>query len=209
MQHAMLSSILGWTAITDFGDSALALPLAAIVLVALLAAGWSRGAIAWSLAVAGCGAAIVVFKLAFKTAAVAGCAPDLQVAPAFSPSGHTALSTVVYGGLVVLTGRQMSPLARSLIGAGAVLWIGLIASSRVAMQAHTPIEVIAGLLVGVGAIVSMACMLRQTTGPRALIPLLAAATGCALLLMYGAHWEIESGLRAIAELLHRSVACVH
>ncbi len=208
MQHAMLSSILGWTAITDFGDSALALPLAAIVLVALVAAGWSRGAIAWSLAVAGCGAAMVVFKLAFKTAA-AGCAPDLQAAPSFSPSGHAALSTVVYGGLVVLTGRQMSPFARSVIGAGAVLWIGLIASSRVAVQAHTPIEVIAGLLVGVGAIVSMACMLRQTTGPRALIPQLAAATGCALLLMYGTHWQIESGLRAIAELLHRSMACAH
>jgi len=208
MQHAMLFSVFDWTSITDFGDSALALPLAAIVLVALLASGWSRGAIAWSLAVAGCGAAMVVFKLAFKTAA-AGCAPDLLAAPSFSPSGHAALSTVVYGGLVVLTGRQMSPFARSVIGAGTVLWIGLIASSRVVVQAHTSIEVIAGLLVGAGAVVSMAFMLRQSTGPRALVPQLAAATGGAFLLMYGAHWQIESGLRAIAELLHGSVVCAH
>jgi membrane-associated phospholipid phosphatase len=204
----MSTSILSWTSITDFGDSAVGLSLAALVLVALFASGWSRGAVAWACAIAGCGAAMAVFKVAFK-AASAGCAPVVQAAPAFSPSGHAALSAVVYGGLAVLGGRQLPPLARVLIGLGTAIWIGLIAGSRVAVQAHTPIEVVTGLVVGLGAVALMIHMLKQSAGPRLLLPQLAVASTAALLLTYGAHWQIEASLRIVADLLHRSVACAH
>jgi membrane-associated phospholipid phosphatase len=204
----MVTSILNWASITDFGDSAVGLTLAALVLIVLLASGWSRGAMAWVLAVAGCGAAMAAFKVAFKAAA-ASCVPMVHAAPAFSPSGHAALSTVVYGGLAVLGGRQMSPLARTIVGLLSAVWIGLIASSRVAVQAHTPIEVVTGLAVGLGAVALMVHLLRQSAAPRMLLPQLAAVSLGALLLMYGTHWQVEEGLRAITNLLHRSVACTH
>jgi membrane-associated phospholipid phosphatase len=204
----MSTSILSWASITDFGDSAVGLPLAVLVLVALLASGWSRGAIAWACAVAGCGVAMVVFKVAFG-AASAGCGAMVQASPVFSPSGHAALSAVVYGGLAVLSGRQMPPLARALIGLATATWIGLIASSRVAVQAHTPFEVVSGLIVGLGAVAWMIYMLRQSAGPRVLLPQLAAVVIIVLWLTYGSHWRVEDGLRAVANLLHRSVACSH
>ncbi len=197
-----------WTSITDFGDSAVGVPLAALVLVVLVALGWSRGAVAWLLAIAGGGAVVAAFKIGF-TAVSGGCAPMVHLVPAFSPSGHVVLSTVVYGGLAVLSVRQMPPLAGAAIGLVAAIWIGLIASSRVAMQAHTPAEVVFGLFVGLGAVALMAHMLRQSAGPRALVPQLALASAGGLLLMYGSHWQVEAILRAIADVLHRSVACAH
>jgi membrane-associated phospholipid phosphatase len=204
----MLSCILDWISITDFGDSAVGLPLAAVVLAALLASGWFRGAMAWLLAVVGCGAAMALFKLGFNAAA-AGCVPVVQAAPAFSPSGHAALSTVVYGGLAVLGTRQMSPLARILIGAAAAAWIGLIATSRVAIQAHTPVEVIAGIVVGAAAVALMIHLLKHSSGPRVLFPQLAVASAAVLMLTYGSHWQVEETLRTLAEILHRSVACTN
>jgi membrane-associated phospholipid phosphatase len=199
---------LNWTSITDFGDSAVGLPLAALVVVALLASGWSRGAIAWLLSVAACGAVMAAFKVMFR-AASGECGAVVQAVPVFSPSGHAALSAVVYGGLAVLGGRRVPALARAVIGLATAIWVGLIASSRVAVQAHTPIEVAAGLVVGLGAVALMIHMLRQSDGPRALLPHLAAASILALVLMYGSHWPVEAQLRAVADLLHRSVGCAH
>jgi flagellar motor component MotA len=85
----------------------------------------------------------------------------------------------------------------------------LIAGSRVAVQAHTPVEVGAGLAVGLGAVVLLIHMLRQSDGPRVLVPQLAAACVGTVLLMYGSHWQVEASLRAVAQLLHQSVACAH
>jgi membrane-associated phospholipid phosphatase len=204
----MSTSLLNWVSITDFGDSAVGLSLAAFVLLALLAVGWSHGARAWVLSIAGCGVVIALSKVIFK-AASGGCGQIVQAVPVFSPSGHAALSTVVYGGLAVLGGRQMSTIARILIGALTVIWIGLIATSRVAVQAHTPIEVFAGLTVGVGGVALMIHMLDRSAGPPVLAPQLMAASACALVLMYGSHWQIEASLRAVADLLHQSVACAH
>jgi len=203
MQQAM------WLSITDFGDSAVGLTLAALVLVALLVSGWSRGAVAWLLAVAGCGTAMAVCKVAFRLASTT-CAPVAHAVPAFSPSGHAALSTVVYGGLAVLGGRQLPMPARYLLGVCAGLWIALIASSRIAVQAHTPVEVVTGLAVGLGAIMLMIHLLRRTEGPRMLLPQLAAASVLALALMYGSHWQVESSLQDVAAWLRGAgAACSH
>jgi membrane-associated phospholipid phosphatase len=202
----MLHALPNWSSITDLGDSAVGLPLAALVLIVLLVSGWTRGALAWTLAVAGCGAAMITFKLIFRVASGA-CAPAAQVVPAFSPSGHAALSTVVYGGLAVLGSRQVTPLARTMIGLATAVWIGLIASSRVVVQAHTPFEVVTGLGVGLVAVALMVRLLRHSEGPRMLLPHLAAACLAALVLMYGTHWQVEDDLRALASLLHRSVVC--
>ncbi len=193
-----------WNSITDFGDSAVGLPLAALVLLALLASGWLRGAGAWLVAVLGCGAAMALFKVAFKVAS-GSCESVMRPVVEFSPSGHAALSTVVYGGLAVLGARQLPPAARWLLGAATGLWVLLIACSRVEVQAHTPVEVLIGLAVGAGALCLMAFLIRRSPAPRVLLPQLAVALSLALLLMYGTHWPVESGLRMIAALFRQSV----
>ena len=48
--------------ITDFGDSAVTLPLATVVLAYLVWARWYRAAVGWGLAVAGCGLAMAMLK---------------------------------------------------------------------------------------------------------------------------------------------------
>jgi membrane-associated phospholipid phosphatase len=189
-----------WISITDFGDSAVGLTLAALVMLALFASGWRRGALAWLLAVAGCGTAMAMLKLAFKVAA-GGCVPVAVAVPAFSPSGHAALSTVVYGGMAVLGWRQLAPTARWLLGVAAALFIVLIAGSRIAVQAHTPFEVLGGLSIGLASVALMVRLLRRTEGPRVLLPQFAVALALALALMYGSHWQIESGLHELAAWL--------
>jgi len=173
-----------WTSITQFGDTAVGIPLAALVLTALAASGWLRGAMAWVLAAAGCGAVMAVLKITSRLASC-GYGPDLPPPPVFSPSGHAALSAVMYGGLAVLGGRQMPPKSRLLLGLVAAAWIGLIASSRIELQAHTPIEVAVGLLVGLGAVALLILLLRRAGGPRELLPQLAIASLLGLCLMYG------------------------
>jgi hypothetical protein len=69
------------------------------------------------------------------------------------------------------------------------------------------LEVATGLVVGLSAVVLLVQLLKHSTGPRVLFPQLAAVALASLILMYGTHWQVEDGLRAIASVLHRSVAC--
>ena len=126
-------------------------------------------------------------------------------APAFSPSGHAALSTVVYGGMAVLSGRQVSPLARAALAVFSVLLIALIATSRVAVQAHTTVEVAVGLCIGATAVALLVCLLKSAPEPRRLLPQLAIALVVALATMYGTRWPIEQNLQRLAAWLHQSV----
>lgn len=198
-----------WISITDLGDSAVGLALAALVLVALLATGWLRGAVAWVAAIAGCGAAMVVFKVASGVASL-GCGPAMSTAPAFSPSGHAALSTAVYGGLAVLSGRQMPTAARLFLGAASAALIAMIATSRVAIQAHTPVEVLCGLGVGLGAVALLVHLLRHRTAPRWLVPQLALSLALALAWMYGTHWQVEETLHRLSAWIRQvSPICAH
>lgn len=196
MQHVI------WNSITDFGDSAVGLPLAVLVLLALAASGWKRGAAAWGLAVVCCGATMLALKLAFKVA-TGPCMAVAAPAAAFSPSGHAALSTVVYGGVAMLGGRPLAPRARGLLALAGACWIALIAFSRIALQAHSPGEVIAGVVVGLAAVGLMAWILGQAEAPPALWPRLAIAAGVALAATYGTHWPIEDTLHSIARVLRQ------
>src|SRR5215211_6442054 len=88
--------------LTDFADLGLVLPVAALVALALAAVGWRREALAWSVAVAGTLAAMLVLKLA-----VLAYSGHLG-AGMRSPSGHTAAGTVLYAGLLaLLVGRRL------------------------------------------------------------------------------------------------------
>jgi len=190
-----------WMSVTDFGDVAVGAPIAAAVLLALVASGWQRGASAWLVAVVGCATVTAACKLGFRWAAcgshVAGSA--LLV---FSPSGHAALSAVVYGGLATLGGRQMPPMARRALGLGALVWIALIAGSRVEVHAHSPVEVIAGLAVGCGALVVLKKMLGPVQDSSVRLPQLAGSALLILCLICGASWHGQEKLRLFSDYLH-------
>ena len=141
--------------LTDFADQSVVLPLAAVVALALLAAGWRRGAIVWVGTVGSALGLMLVLKIAFAACGHLLLGPQLH-----SPSGHTASAAVVYGGLVTLLSRRRrgGTAVAALVALGFALAIGL---SRLELRVHTLLEVLAGGAVGVtGAIV-----LARLAGP--------------------------------------------
>lgn len=129
--------------LTDFGDSSVVLPLAVVVLIYLLAIGWHRVALKWGGAVVGCGALVVGLKLGFLA-----CGSPL-LASLRSPSGHAAMSALVYGMLAGLVASRCRRDWVALPYAVSHLLIMAITLSRIEIKAHSPLEVMVGL--GVGA----------------------------------------------------------
>jgi membrane-associated phospholipid phosphatase len=126
-------------ALTDFGDLAVLLPLAAAMLTWLLLY-FSRAATQWVLALGCCVGLTALLKIAFYA-----CPPSSDM---HSPSGHTSLSTVVYGALTIVAAAAWPGLRRVLVigsGAGLILAIGV---SRVLLDAHSVAEVSLGLVIG-------------------------------------------------------------
>ena len=77
---------------------------------------------------------------------------DLPVDASY-PSGHTAASIAVYGGLVLLlTTRITSPRWRLLAWIGAILIAAFVAMSRMYRGMHHPTDVVGGVLIGLAAI---------------------------------------------------------
>lgn len=130
--------------ITDFGDLAVLLPLMAVLTIWLVAIRQPRALLWWFVAAALCMAATAALKIYFFV-----CPPLTHL---HSPSGHTSLSTLVYGVLtlaiaMVVTGWKRIGVLLS--GAVFVIAIGI---SRVAVQAHSVPEVVVGSLIGIGAL---------------------------------------------------------
>lgn len=78
---------------------------------------------------------------------------DLPVDASY-PSGHTAASVALYGGLVLLlTSKIEDPLKRLLAWFAAVLIVVFVALSRLYRGMHHPLDVAGGVLAGVAALV--------------------------------------------------------
>ena len=107
-----IGKVTAWLiALTDFGDLAVLIPLAGAMLVWLLCCS-SRAAPRWVLALGFCIGVTALLKIAFY-----GCPPAGDV---HSPSGHTSLSTLVYGALTLLAASAWRGPHRALvIGGGA------------------------------------------------------------------------------------------
>jgi membrane-associated phospholipid phosphatase len=182
-----------WSFITDFGDSAVTVPLALLTLVFLVAAGQQRPAFGWLLTVGGCAVAIAMLKLAFGA-----CGPRLPIATITSPSGHTAMSAAVYGSLALLIGANLPPPGRIALNIGAWLAIATIALSRVVLHEHTPAEILVGLIVG-GAAIAIS---RAIVGPEKPVALplgwLILAGIAVIAIMHGTRWAIEPRLHRLA-----------
>jgi undecaprenyl-diphosphatase len=77
------------------------------------------------------------------------------------PSGHTAAAVAVYCGLAFLVTRRASTgRARVACWAAATVLVALVAGARMYRGMHHPIDVVAGALLGAGALVVMVTAAR-------------------------------------------------
>jgi membrane-associated phospholipid phosphatase len=173
------------TALTDFGDLAVLMPLAAAILIWLLLP-FSRAAPRWFIALGFCIGLTAVLKIVFN-----GCPPAGSM---HSPSGHTSLSTLVYGALTLAAATARPGLRRLLaIGGGAGLILA-IAVSRLLLDAHSAPEVGLGLIIG---IVSLALFSNQyLQGPNTKVWPLLVVAGVLISILHGRELHAE-------QLLHR------
>jgi membrane-associated phospholipid phosphatase len=189
--------------LTDFADEAVALPLAFTVSLALLVAGWRRGALAWAVVVPATLLAVVVAKMM-----VVACGPFLPLHGLKSPSGHTASAAVVYGGLLSLLlpaparGARRPFVALLLAAMFAVAFGG----SRLALHVHTRSDVVAGACLGIAGALALARLAGpRPPGLRVAIPV---ATACAVvLLLHGTHLRAEMQIDRMARLVWPLTLC--
>lgn len=167
----------GMVAITMLGDTAVLVPVAAALIGVLL---WYRH---WVLAGTTLAAALIsaVFVPMFKTLLHRARPIELyHGADGFSfPSGHSTLSTVIFGMLALFVAQAVPARFRSWIYTSFACLIALIAVSRIYVQAHWPSDVAAGLLFGGSVVTLMALILsaRVVAVPRWVFGMLLAGIG--------------------------------
>lgn len=183
----------GWlVSLSDFGDAAVLLPLAAVMLIWLLGMGAARGAAYWTVAVVLCAGVTAALKISFD-----GCPPAHVVR---NPSGHTSLSTLVYGAVTLVTAVESAGLRRiAAIGGGCGLVLA-IAASRVMLGAHSTPEVGIGLAIGITALSLFSWGYLPGEGKRWRLPLF-WTSGLLLLIMHGKQLTSEHFLHRITEFL--------
>ena len=188
-------------ALTDFGDLAMLLPLAAVMLVWLIAQRQPRGLLGWAGAVALCCGVTAVLKIYFS-----GCAVSTELQ---SPSGHTSFSILVYGGIALVVAAHSTGWQRLMVLAGATGLVGGIAVSRILLGAHSPLEVVLGMAIGSTAVAVFAwAYLSRRPAGLALRPLLVTLILLAVLL-HGQELHAEEMLNAIGRYLRlRGMGCV-
>ena len=148
--------------LTELGDAAVTIPVAAAVLAWLLSRRAWRDALYWLSAVGFGALAVVVIKLALK---VPRPVPLYAGAEAYSfPSSHATLSTVVYGLLAVLIAPTFGTRWRWIPYATAVLMVMGIAFSRLYLGAHWLADVTAGIALG-AAWVALLAIVRGRRQP--------------------------------------------
>lgn len=173
-----------WSAISNVGDAALTLP------VAFACATWltlsdRRLAWRWMLLLAVGSALVGATKILYF-----GCGVEYRPLDFHVISGHTALSTSVWTVTFALLYRSAR---RSVsVGAATGLVIGaLTAIARVADDAHTPSEVVAGWLLGATISLLFVETLRRSEARIVLSSAGACALALIVALAYGHHAPIQ------------------
>jgi membrane-associated phospholipid phosphatase len=185
---------------TDFGDLAILLPLALIILLWLVAMRCPRGAAGWLGAALFCGAATGVLKMYFFA-----CPWSRDLV---SPSGHTSLSTLVYGGLcIIVAGQIREAFWRATVLAAGGAFILAIGASRILLSAHTVLEVFVGLLIGGVALAIFTIAYLRHRPARVSLPPLVLAGVALVALLHGHELRAEGLLHAISNYLGLAAAC--
>jgi membrane-associated phospholipid phosphatase len=190
-----------WNFVTDFGDTAVTLPLAALAFAFLLFSRQSRAAWLLAFTLAACGIGIALAKLALQS-----CAQPLLQTDVINPSGHAAVSTAVYGALAMLFAYSPSSERRWVPAACASFLIGGIAVSRVVLDDHSMAEVIVGLIIGLAALTFFCGALAARPGIILRRGWLTLGVAGVIAVMHGSRWPIEEIVHSIVRLIRHSVS---
>jgi membrane-associated phospholipid phosphatase len=186
--------------LTDLGDLAVLLPVALSIFVWLAASAAWRPAAAWILALGICIAGTGVLKVLFFV-----CPPAASL---HSPSGHTSLSTLVYGGLALLLAARGNQFQRAAAVIAGFSLVAAIAVTRVALNSHTVLETVIGVVVGALALVAFGAGYFARGGTMAPLRPLILTIAIVLIALHGQQLHAEELLRAIGEHLRtEGLAC--
>lgn len=132
------------------------------MLLWLLSIGCSRGVAWWASAVALCLGMTAALKVCSYECPLL--MPDLH-----SPSGHTSLSTLVYGAMALVTAGEITGVWRIVaVTSGARFSLG-IAASRVLLHIHSKREAGIGLVIGTVAIMAFSLRYLRCRGKNAIV----------------------------------------
>ncbi len=182
--------------VTHFGATVLLAPFSLLVAAWLWrAVGW-REALLWCGCVAGVGIVTGLAKIYLQLC-------GLHLHGVHSPSGHTAFSAIAYGGFTVIAMSGSRSLRANLFRVGIALWVLLIGYSRVVVEAHSPNEVIVGLVIGGASVAVFAALYRGRVRPPYLLAgsILLAVALVALLVIPDQVFTLENWLHRIAHQL--------
>lgn len=177
---------LAWF-VTNFADQAVMIPLVIAVAAGLYFAGWRRGALVWSGAIACTWGVMLLLKLACLACG------HLITDGLLSPSGHTAAAATAYGGICGLIVRWRGGNWRWTvpISAGFAVVIG---ATRLVLHAHTPLEIMIAGVVGIfGATVLVA--LAGVPPARVRLWAVIGAMAVVMLLLHGLRLPAEAAIR--------------
>ena len=175
--------------VTDFADQAVLIPSVIAVAVGFAAAGWHRGALAWSGVLACTWVSILLLKLACLLFGV------LWTEGLHSPSGHTGSAAAAAGGFLGLIVRRRGGDWRWTIpiSAGFATIIGL---SRLALHVHTGLDVLVAGVVGVISAMALVTLAGPPPARMRLSPTI-AALAVVILLLHGSQASAEIAIRRI------------
>jgi membrane-associated phospholipid phosphatase len=177
--------------ITDTGDLMVTSALTLGLFVLLWRADDRRAALGLAFSFAACLGIMTALKVIFVSCG------EYWHAGIHSPSGHTSVSTVVYGALALVTDRIASKTGRfhpaAVLAALLVLAIGL---SRILLHAHNPREVLVGLAVGLSCLALFAWTAQISARPLLVPPVwLLGLLVLVMLSAHGQHAEVEGLLQ--------------
>lgn len=144
-----LASFLGSTLfLTVFG---------AFLVLALFWRKHRRGAILFAITTVGASALLFTLKISFRRARPEPFFDTILPASYSFPSGHSLASFCFYGALAaILTARVENPWLKILIWTAAAFLILLIGISRIYLGVHYPSDVVAGFVVGLIWVITIA-----------------------------------------------------
>ena len=180
--------------LTNFGDIAVLIPLATVILLWLLLIRHQRGAAWWAIAVAFCAGLTAFLKVAFY-----GCPPTPGL---HSPSGHTSFSTLVFGAMTLVSAIEGTGLRRILTIAGGASFVLAIAASRFLLSVHSGPEIGLGLVIGLSCLALFGQGYLPCRVARVWQSPLFTTAGLVVLTLHGREFRVEQFLQEIQRYFH-------
>ena len=186
-------------AVTDCGDLASLLPIACVLTLWSALIGKHGILKGWLAALALCIGGTAILKIYFFACPLFS---DIH-----SPSGHTSLSTLVYGTLTFVVARALGDWRRWVAVLAGASFIACIAISRVIVEAHSIPEVLLGSVLGLAALFLFAAAYLRDTPTKAYLAPLITISAMLVILLNGHELRAEEFLHHIATYLNIASRC--